>query len=65
MVKGGKFLEAFAEADTIIFDKTGTLTEACPAVSSVLALRGYGEDEILRTAACIEEHFPTQWQELW
>lgn len=58
MVKGGKFLEAFAEADTIIFDKTGTLTEACPAVSSVLALRGYGEDEILRTAACIEEHFP-------
>lgn len=58
MVKGGKFLEAFAEADTIIFDKTGTLTEACPSVSSILPFDGYTQDEILRTAACIEEHFP-------
>lgn len=58
MVKGGKFLEAFAQADTIIFDKTGTLTEACPRVRNVLPFGGYDEDDILRTAACIEEHFP-------
>ncbi len=58
MVKGGKFLEAFAQADTIIFDKTGTLTEACPRVRNVLSFGGYDEDDILRTAACIEEHFP-------
>ena len=58
MVKGGRHLEAFAEADTIIFDKTGTLTEACPQVSKVLAFGDYSRAEILRTAACLEEHFP-------
>lgn len=58
MVKGGKFLEAFAEADTIVFDKTGTLTAACPQVERVMDFTGRGEDFILRTAACIEEHFP-------
>lgn len=58
MVKGGKFLEAFAQADTIIFDKTGTLTEACPTLSGILAFGGRTQEEILRTAACIEEHFP-------
>ena len=58
MVKGGKFLEAFANADTIIFDKTGTLTEACPTVSGIKAFCGYTEEEVLKTAACIEEHFP-------
>lgn len=58
MVKGGKFLEAFAKADTIIFDKTGTLTEACPTVCGILPFLGYTEEEILKTAACIEEHFP-------
>lgn len=58
MVKGGKFLESFAQADTIIFDKTGTLTTACPRVEEVLDFVGCGESEILRIAACIEEHFP-------
>jgi heavy metal translocating P-type ATPase len=58
MVKGGKFMEAFAQADTIIFDKTGTLTEACPKVSGILPFGSYSEEEILKTAACIEEHFP-------
>lgn len=58
MVKGGKYLEAFAEADTIIFDKTGTLTEACPQVEKVLAFDGYSREEVLKTAACLEEHFP-------
>lgn len=58
MVKGGKFLEAFAEADTIVFDKTGTLTAACPTVEQVLDFTGRGEVELLRLAACIEEHFP-------
>ena len=58
MVKGGKFLEEFAEADTIVFDKTGTLTAACPKVEQVLDFTGRGEEEILRIAACIEEHFP-------
>lgn len=58
MVKGGKFMEAFAQADTIIFDKTGTLTEACPKVSGILPFGPYSEEEILKTAACIEEHFP-------
>jgi len=58
MVKGGKYLEAFAEADTIVFDKTGTLTAACPRVEEVLDFTGRGEDELLRCAACIEEHFP-------
>lgn len=58
MVKGGRHLEAFGAADTIIFDKTGTLTEACPQVSQVIAFGDYERDEVLRTAACLEEHFP-------
>jgi heavy metal translocating P-type ATPase len=58
MVKGGKFLERAAEADTIIFDKTGTLTVASPQVSKVVPLDGHSRDEVLRTAACLEEHFP-------
>ncbi len=57
-VKGGKFLEAAAEADTIVFDKTGTLTEAKPSVVDVVPFNGLDEDEILRMAACMEEHFP-------
>lgn len=58
MVKGGKFLEAYARADTIVFDKTGTLTVANPRVTRVIAFDDYSEDAILRTAACLEEHFP-------
>lgn len=57
-VKGGKYLEAYAEADTLVFDKTGTLTKAVPHLERVLAFHGYTEDEVLRTAACLEEHFP-------
>lgn len=57
-VKGGKFLEAMAEADTVVFDKTGTLTKACPTVSKVVSFNGDSEDELLRIAACLEEHFP-------
>ena len=57
-VKGGKFLEAVAEADTIVFDKTGTLTKAAPTVVSVVSFNGESEDELLRQAACLEEHFP-------
>lgn len=57
-VKGGKFLERVAEADTIIFDKTGTLTKAHPVVTKVIPFNGEGEDELLRLAACLEEHFP-------
>ena len=58
MVKGGKFLEAYANADTIVFDKTGTLTKATPKVVDVIPMsRKYKRDEILRMAACIEEHF--------
>ena len=57
-VKGGKFLEAVARADTIVFDKTGTLTAACPQVEGVIDFTGRGEDELLRCAACMEEHFP-------
>ena len=57
-VKGGKFLEAVAEADTIVFDKTGTLTEAKPIVAKVISFNGYSENELLRIAACLEEHFP-------
>ncbi len=57
-VKGGKFLEAFALADTIVFDKTGTLTAACPTVSRIIPMPGFDEDEVLRLAACLEEHFP-------
>ncbi len=57
-VKGGKFLEAMAQADTIVFDKTGTLTHACPRVAKVIPFGGYEETEMLRLAACLEEHFP-------
>lgn len=57
-VKGGKYLEAVAEADTIVFDKTGTLTKAKPTVKKVIVFGDYPEDEALRIAACLEEHFP-------
>lgn len=57
-VKGGKFLEAMAEADTIVFDKTGTLTKARPTVADVVSFNEETPDELLRTAACLEEHFP-------
>lgn len=57
-VKGGKFLEAVAAADTIVFDKTGTLTHACPRVAQVVPFGGKDEKEMLRLAACLEEHFP-------
>ena len=57
-VKGGKFLEAVAGADTIVFDKTGTLTHACPVVARVIPFGGRSEAEMLRVAACLEEHFP-------
>ncbi len=57
-VKGGKFLEAVAEADTIVFDKTGTLTHACPTLEKVVVLGSKDPDEMLRVAACLEEHYP-------
>jgi len=57
-VKGGKFLEAVAQADTIVFDKTGTLTLAKPKVADVLCFSGYDRATVLRYAACLEEHFP-------
>ena len=57
-VKGGKYLEAVAEADTIVFDKTGTLTKAEPTVVNVESFNGQSEDELLRIAACLEEHLP-------
>lgn len=57
MVKGGKFLEKYATADTIVFDKTGTLTNATPKVVDVISLGNYTRSEILRMSACIEEHF--------
>ena len=57
-VKGGKFLEKLSQADTVIFDKTGTLTHACPTVSQIVAFNGQDEREMLRVAACLEEHFP-------
>ena len=57
-VKGGKFLEAVAQADTIVFDKTGTLTHACPRVARIVPFNGKEEAEMLRLAACLEEHFP-------
>lgn len=57
-VKGGKFLEAIAEADTIVFDKTGTLTKAQPTVADVVTFEGRDQNEMLRIAACLEEHFP-------
>lgn len=57
-IKGGKYLEAVRNADTLVFDKTGTLTSAKPAVISILAAPGHDRNEILRTMACLEEHFP-------
>ena len=57
-VKGGKFLEAVAEADTIVFDKTGTLTKAQPTVVDVVSFNGASKENLLRLAACMEEHFP-------
>lgn len=57
-VKGGKYLEAVAEADTIVFDKTGTLTKAKPSVVDVISFNGEDSNELLRIAACLEEHFP-------
>ena len=58
LVKGGKYLEAFESADTIIFDKTGTLTSASPKVVKVISLNGYSRKDVLKDAACLEEHFP-------
>lgn len=57
-VKGGKFIEAVAEADTIIFDKTGTLTHAAPKLVEVIPFSDNDPDEMLRVAACLEEHYP-------
>lgn len=57
-VKGGKYLEAVADAKTVVFDKTGTLTKAKPTVKEVVAFADRKEDEMLRIAACLEEHFP-------
>lgn len=57
-VKGGKFMENCAEAVTIVFDKTGTLTDAAPSVKDVVTFNGSNEDEMLRLAACLEEHYP-------
>lgn len=56
-VKGGKYLEIVAKADTIVFDKTGTLTYACPAVVDVVPFRGWDPDRVLQIAACLEEHY--------
>ena len=57
-VKGGRFLEAVSEADTFVFDKTGTLTYAAPKVAQVITFGGREENEMLRLAACLEEHYP-------
>lgn len=57
-VKGGKYLEAVAEADTIVFDKTGTLTKAKPKVADIITFNGKDKNEMLKIAACLEEHFP-------
>ncbi len=57
-IKGGKFMEAVAEADTIVFDKTGTLTYATPKLMEVITFGGENPDEMLRVAACLEEHYP-------
>ena len=57
-VKGGRFLEAVAQADTVVFDKTGTLTHAMPTVAKVVPFGGRDEAEMLRLAACLEEHYP-------
>lgn len=58
VVKGGRYLESFATADTIIFDKTGTLTKSTPHVAKYISLGVLSDEEVLRQAACIEEHFP-------
>ncbi len=59
LVKGGKYLELLSKVDTVVFDKTGTLTNAVPKVSKIIPLAdGYTEDEVLKIAACLEEHFP-------
>ncbi|MDO5695777.1 MAG: heavy metal translocating P-type ATPase [Eubacteriales bacterium] len=58
MVKGGRYMEELAEANVFVFDKTGTLTESVPTVKAVTPLHGYTETQILRIAACLEEHFP-------
>ena len=58
LVKGGKFLEIFDSADAIVFDKTGTLTSASPKVVKVIPLEGWKREDVLRDAACLEEHFP-------
>ena len=58
LVKGGKYLESFKDADVIVFDKTGTLTHALPQVREVVSVSDYSRDEVLRIAACLEEHFP-------
>lgn len=57
-VKGGKFMEAVAKADTIVFDKTGTLTHATPRVEDIITFGGRSKDEMLRLSACLEEHYP-------
>ena len=57
-VKGGKFMEAIAKADTVVFDKTGTLTYACPKVQKIIAIDGDDENQLLKIAACLEEHYP-------
>ena len=57
-VKGGRFLEAVAKADTIVFDKTGTLTYATPKVAQIVTFGGHNESDMLRLAACLEEHYP-------
>ena len=57
-VKGGRFLEAVAKADTIVFDKTGTLTYATPKVAQIVTFGGHSEPDMLRLAACLEEHYP-------
>ncbi len=59
LVKGGKYLEVLSKVDTVIFDKTGTLTNAVPKVAKIIPIaEGYSEDEVLKIAACLEEHFP-------
>lgn len=58
VIKGGRYLEALRDVDTVVFDKTGTLTNATPRVARVVAAPGFNEDQVLRDMACLEEHFP-------
>lgn len=58
LIRGGRFLEELSEADTVVFDKTGTLTVSTPTVVKVIAFEGFSRNDVLRTAACLEEHFP-------